>query len=103
MVKYVAFCNKINAAFGVWLGHHRIKLQFRQTRVNAVFFFIEFVVRPLFDDFAAIQDVYFIHFSDCRQTVRNDDARAAFHQDIERILHHFFAFGIKARRGFIEQ
>ena len=59
-------------------------------------------VSTRFYDFAFVHDTDEVGVFDGRQTVRDDQRRAIFHQVFESLLHQTFRFGVEGRCRFVE-
>ena len=62
----------------------------------------QFIMGPLFDDAAVVDDDDVVGIADRAQAVGDDDGRAAFHEAVQGSLDDLFAFRIESRRRFIE-
>ena len=57
---------------------------------------------PFFDDPAVVQHQYLIRMPNGAQSMRHDEARAAFEEDRQGGLESRFGLGVDAARGFVQ-
>src|SRR5882672_5419954 len=78
-----------------------LELQFVKPRIEAAVF-EQLLMSPLLDNLAGFDDEDYVRAQHGRQSMRDHDRGAPFHQMTERVEHEFLRFRVQPRRWFVQ-